>query len=59
MSIDPVGPLPDGSSTSTYTYPTEKADPRSSSFAVAIEQLGPGTTDVASVTVSIVYAVLR
>jgi subtilisin family serine protease len=59
MSIDPVGPLPDGSGTSTYSYPTEKADPRSSSLAVAIEQLGPGSTDVASVTVTILYAVLR
>ncbi len=59
MSIVPVGPLPDGSSMQSFTFPTDAVDPKAGSFAVAIEQLGPGTTDVGTVTVTVTYTVLR
>jgi hypothetical protein len=57
--VDAVGWVPDAGGLASFTFPTAAVKPAASSFAVAVEQVGPGSIDVGSLTVRIAYATLR
>jgi subtilisin family serine protease len=57
--VDPVGWVADAGGTASFAFPTSAVKAAASTFYVAVEQAGPGSTDVASVTVRIAYATLR
>ncbi len=58
-TIDAVGWIPAEGGVVAVDYPSASVPAAARSFVVAVEQDGPGSTDVGTVTVRIVYAVLR
>ncbi len=57
--VDALGWIPDAGGVASFRFPTTAVTPAASTFVVAVEQAGPGSTDVGSVTVRIAYAILR
>jgi flagellar hook assembly protein FlgD len=57
--VDAVGWVSDAGGLASFAFPTAAVTPAASSFFVAVEQAGPGSIDVGSVTVRIAYATLR
>lgn len=58
-AIDAIGWIPAAGGVVAVDFPAARVSPAAGSFVVAVEQDGPGSTDVGTVTVRIVYAVLR
>lgn len=58
-AVDAVGWVSDAGGVASFSFPTAAVTPAASSFFVAVEQAGPGSIDVGSVTVRIAYATLR
>jgi flagellar hook assembly protein FlgD len=57
--VDAVGWVSDAGGTASFAFPTASVKAAASTFYVAAEQAGPGSTDIASITVRIAYATLR
>jgi flagellar hook assembly protein FlgD len=57
--VDALGWVPDAGGAASFVFPSTAVTPAASSFVVALEQVGPGSIDVGSVTVRIAYATLR
>jgi subtilisin family serine protease len=57
--VDAVGWVSDAGGVASFEFPAAAVTPAAPSFFVAVEQAGPGSIDVGSVTVRVSYATLR